>query len=125
MKRILVIEDSSLMQEYMRRRLEKVGFFVETWQPSSAMEISQKILDFRPDIVITDYQMPLCNGATVIRMINKDNPKFPVIVLTAFRDADLEVELIRLGAFKVLFKPLDGDSLISIINETLLFFQEP
>lgn len=119
MQKILVIEDSLLMQDYMERRLEKAGFFVETWQPHSAMEIPKKIQELLPDLVITDYQMPDCNGATVIRMVTKENPGIPILVLTAFRDEDLEHELTRLGAKQVLFKPLEGDELISIIKKTL------
>lgn len=119
MQKILVIEDSSLMQDYMERRLEKAGFDVEIWLPNSAMDIPKKLHEFMPDLVITDYQMPNCNGATVIRMVTKANPDLPILVLTAFHDKDLENELTRLGAKRVLFKPLEGDLMISIIKETL------
>ena len=117
--KVLVIDDSRMMLVYLRRSLEKGGFEVETWVPMSAMEIPGKLTESAPDLVLTDYQMPGCNGTSVARMVGKASPGLPVLVLTAFRDAEMEANLLKLGVKQVLSKPISSDLLLKAVGETL------
>ncbi|MBI1753911.1 MAG: response regulator [Acidobacteria bacterium] len=119
MTRVLVIDDSQMMRLYLRRCLEKGGYEVEDWMPLSAMEIPDRLRDWAPDLLLTDYAMAGCNGATVVRMAQRVAPDLPVVVLTAFTDEDLESQLARLGVCAVLHKPIAPEQLISVIQEVL------
>jgi DNA-binding NarL/FixJ family response regulator len=119
MAKILVIEDSTLMKVYLRRCLENQGHAVEDWTPLSAMEVPDRITASNPDVVITDYQMAGCNGATVARMVQKTNPKIPVIGLTANRDADIVANLTKFNVRKVLFKPIESEVLGEAVRAVL------
>jgi len=83
MSRIVVVDDSKLMRNLLRHLLERAGHEVETWEEVTAMEIPDRIGKGNPDLVITDYQMPGCNGLSVARMVKKTKPGIPVVVLTA------------------------------------------
>ncbi len=119
MGKVLLIDDSPMMRTYLRRCLEKGGFTVEDWVPLSAMEIAPKVTESTPDIILTDYQMPGCNGGTVARMAQKADPKIPVIVLTAFRDAELIANLQKFGVREVLAKPITPETLLAAVNAAL------
>jgi DNA-binding NarL/FixJ family response regulator len=119
MAKILVIEDSNLMKLYLRRCLENHGFEVEDWTPLSAMEVPDKITSSAPDLVLTDYQMAGCNGATVARMVQKANPKVPVIGLTADRSEEIVTNLKKFNVKQILYKPVDPEALAKAVKEEL------
>jgi DNA-binding NtrC family response regulator len=118
MAKVLVIDDSRVMCLYLRRILE-ARFAVEEWMPPSAMEIGEYILASAPDLVLTDYQMPGCSGATVARMVMKAKPGLPVIVLTSNRDEDVAATLKKFQVKEILFKPVTPEVLLAALDRAL------
>jgi CheY-like chemotaxis protein len=119
MTKVMVIDDSAMMRLYLRRCLEKAGFEVEDWLPLSAMEIPERLEASLPDVIVTDYQMTGCNGATVARMAQKGPKPVPVIVLTAFKQYEMEANLGRLGVKRILDKPISAEELVEAVKEAL------
>jgi len=119
MAKVLVIDDVQMMRFYLRRCLEKGGYEVEDWMPLSAMEIPERIKASAPDLILTDYSMAGCNGATVARMAKKANPELPVVVLSAFMTEDMESGLLKAGVRRVLTKPITPQALVLAVQETL------
>jgi CheY-like chemotaxis protein len=119
MAKVLIIDDVQMMRLYLRRCLEKGGFEVEDWMPLSAMEIPDRIKASAPDLVLTDYLMAGCNGATVVRMARKANPALPVLVLTAFMNEEMEAGLLKAGVRSVLTKPITPQALVLAVKGTL------
>jgi CheY-like chemotaxis protein len=117
--KILVIDDNAMMRLYMRRCLEKAGYEVEDWQPTSALEVPERITASAPDVLVTDYQMAGCNGLTVTRMARKVNPQLPILVLTAFRSEEIETGLEKLGVQQVLDKPISAEHLVQVVKAAL------
>ena len=118
MAKVLVIDDSRVMNLYLRRVLEG-RHVVEEWLPSSAMEIGEHLLQSRPDLVLTDYQMPGCSGATVARMVSKAKPGLPVIVLTSTRDEDVAATLRKFQVAAILHKPITPQAVLDAVNKAL------
>jgi len=119
MAKVLVIDDSRVMCLYLRRVLERQQYAVEEWLPPSAMEIGDYILATAPDLVLTDYQMPGCNGATVARMVMKAKPGLPVIVITANRDEDVAATLRKFQVVDILHKPVGADTLLAAVGKAI------
>lgn len=119
MAKILVVEDSTLMKVYLRRCLETHGYDVEDWTPMSAIEVPDKITNTVPDLVVTDYQMAGCNGATLARMVQKTSPKTPVICVTAHRDEEIAAHLNKLNVRHILYKPVNSETLAEAVKSAL------
>ena len=119
MSRIVVIEDSKLMRTMLCRVLEHAGHDVEVWEEVTAAEIPERISAVDPDLIITDYQMPGCNGLTVARMARRVRPELPVIVVTATHDPALTTALERVDVTHVLHKPLRGEELVQAVHKAL------
>jgi len=107
------------MRLYLRRCLEKAGYEVEEWESPSAMKIPERLTAPVPDLILSDYQMPGCNGATIARMAQKAHPKIPLLILTAFRDKEMESNLLRLRVRQVLAKPIEAGALVQAVEGAL------
>ncbi len=107
------------MRLYLRGRLEDAGYEVEDWLPLSAMEIPEHIIASAPDLILSDFQMAGCNGATVARMVQKIDPKMPIIILTSFKTNEMDSNLQKFGVRQVLSKPIGAESLIRAIADAL------
>jgi DNA-binding NtrC family response regulator len=118
MAKVLVIDDSRVMCLYLRRVLEP-HYSIEEWLPPSAMEIGEHILKSAPDLVLTDYQMPGCSGATVARMVLKAKPGLPVIVITANRDEDVAATLRKFQVADILHKPVTAETLLAAVGKAI------
>ena len=119
MARIMVIDDSPMMRDYMRRCLEKAGHEVEEWLPLSPMDIPEKLKTSIPDLILCDFQMPGCNGASLARMVQKVNPDLPVVILTAYRDKEMETNLRKFGVKRTLYKPISAELLNQAVKDIL------
>lgn len=78
----------------------------------------------RPDIVITDIELPKIDGLEVIRSIQQREPGFPVIALTGGGQAGLYSYLDQareLGALEAFRKPVSPDQLLDGIKRCLDF----
>lgn len=70
-KRILVVDDSSLVRLYYRSALEKAGFAVE--QAINGIEAMEKVLSQTFDLVIVDVNMPRMDGFSFLRSLRSDD----------------------------------------------------
>jgi DNA-binding NtrC family response regulator len=115
-KNILVVDDD----EHMLRSLDKVlsgeGAVIAT---AKCAEDAIEFLIRREKelaLVITDLRMPMVTGMTLVYAIHLMFPAIPVIVLTAFGNAELRSECIRQGAAGFLEKNLSKPQLLAAIE---------
>jgi two-component system chemotaxis response regulator CheY len=119
MARIVVVDDSKLMRNLLRHILEQAGYEVDTWEDVTAGEVVERIGTSQPDLVLTDYQMPGCNGLTVAKMARKAKPGIPVVVLTSSHDPTVLEALKRQEVTCILHKPLQEQALLATLAKAL------
>ncbi len=76
----------------------------------------KKFKKFKPDIVITDIHMPICDGLEMAREIKLISRETPVIVLSAFSEKERLLKAIDVRIDKYLIKPIDPDKLMLAVN---------
>lgn len=117
-KTILVVDDDIGIRMMMQKLLESAGYRVITGEEGqSALEAA---LSQRPDMVITDIDMPVNDGYKTIQMFRRDSEfQVPVIVVSGvvdIRDAQLVLDA---GASAFFQKPVDQAALLSKVSELL------
>lgn len=81
-----------------------------------------KVLKSSPviDLVLTDLSMPKMDGFELLAYMNRNYPKIPVILMTAFGTPKIEEIVSSMGIFRYLEKPLDINIIADNIFEALL-----
>ncbi len=94
-KKILVVDDSDVMLHAMKGLLEKD---YEVSLAKSGISAIRSITLDRPDMVLLDYEMPVCNGSQVLEMIRAEEEfaDIPVVFLTGRGDKESVKKVIAL-----------------------------
>ena len=117
MSKILVIDDDSIVRTLLSNSLSKSGYEVITAKDGESG--IQKAASDKPDLVITDFQMPGLSGLDVLNELKKTQPGIPVILLTAHGDVALTIKSIQLGAYDFIEKPIQLQEMLEIIKNGL------
>lgn len=118
--KILVVDDS----EFMRCRIIKLlSDDYEMVEASSSIAAIKTITLNRPDLVLLDYEMPICDGRQALEMIRseKDIADVPVMFLTGKGDAESVRKVMSLKPEGYLLKTLPDESIKNMIDE---FFEK-
>lgn len=115
MIKILIVDDSRMIRDLFTRCLEGPDTIVKAWEPEEVLEIQPMILDFKPDLLFLDYQMPTCNGITFARLARTTRPKMKILLISASHDRDLFRHLEKGVVDDVVFKPLSKTDLLALV----------
>lgn len=116
-KNILIIDDDMDLCTLLGRYLSRKGF--ETDAAHTGAKGIAKFNEKKFDAVICDYRLGDMDGKDVIAAIRKSDPNVGLIVITGYSDIKTAVEVIKLGAFDYITKPLIPDEVLSILNKLL------
>ncbi len=117
MQKILVIDDDRDMCLLLKRFLSKHGFDVLEANTSKRATELLEITDF--DLVLCDFRLDGTDGKTMLIRIKEKFPQLPVIIITGYSDIKIAVEVMKLGAFDYITKPLFPDEIILTIRKAL------
>jgi CheY-like chemotaxis protein len=115
--RALVADDDDDIRELVSAALRADGFdVVEARDGTEMLKMldawAQHTVDTKPaDIVITDVRMPGVSGIEALARLRNGHWHIPVVIMTAYGNAELREEADRLGADVVFDKPFDIDEL--------------
>ena len=109
-KKILVVDDSDVMLQAMKRLLEDT--YEVSLAKSGLAAIRSMTLD-RPDLVLLDYEMPVCDGKQVLEMIRAEEElaSTPVIFLTGRTDRESVRNVVALKPAGYLPKSMKSDEI--------------
>lgn len=113
---VLAIDDSRTIRTLLRQALEQDGFDVHVAE--DGIDGIKKFDEIKPDVVITDINMPNLDGFGVISQLR--GPAFkttvPILVLTTESSAELKSRARDLGATGWIVKPFDDVALVQVLR---------
>ncbi|MGN6530705.1 MAG: sigma-54-dependent transcriptional regulator [Ginsengibacter sp.] len=116
-KKILIIDDDFDMCALLSRFLNKKGY--ETEVAHNGAKGLAKFNEFHFDIVLCDYRLGDKDGKDVLMKIKEAKPKTIVIIITGYSDIKTAVDVIKMGAFDYITKPLIPDEVINVIEKAV------
>ena len=118
-KRILVLDDDRHIVHILKRRLEALGYGVVTGRNGEqGVELAQT---HRPDLIVSDYQMPVCDGYEMAVRLAEDEQlaEVPVLMLTARGHKLSPSQLVATNIRCVMDKPFSCRELLATVEEML------
>jgi len=116
-KRILVIDDDLDMCLLLEKFFTRKGYQVESAH-SGAKGIA-KFKESKFDIVLCDFRLGDKDGKDVLVEIKAHAPETIVLIITGYSDIKTAVDVVKLGAYDYITKPLIPDEVINILNNAL------
>jgi len=115
-RRVLVVDDDLRARNAVARLLEAEGY--DTSMASDGEEATGLLASWRPDLVLTDLNMPRLDGRGLLERVRQEAPGTPVIVLSAGAGGAAALVL-GMGAADFFTKPVQIDALLARIRDLI------
>ena len=113
----LIVEDESLMREYLMMNLNNIyNQWVAAACARDGIEATALLNEQHFDLVITDIKMPRMGGLELATHISSNIPNTDIILLTGYDEFNFARTAIRIGVADYLLKPLRDGELHSILD---------
>jgi len=106
---LLYVEDEVDVREMVVEYLEV--FFVKVYMASNGVEALEIYNDKKPDVIISDIEMPKMNGLKLASLIRENDLMTPIIMTTAYTSVEYLLEATELNLIKYLVKPVEEEKL--------------
>jgi two-component system, chemotaxis family, chemotaxis protein CheY len=118
---VLVVDDNQYMRKTIRNLLVNCGV-KDICEAADGIAVLDTLRTVGPDVVLLDWEMPLLNGAELVRIVRSPGvfpmPHVPIIMLSGHGERWRVLEAMRLGVNEYLIKPVSAkaiyDRLVSI-----------
>ena len=111
--RVLVVDDDGDLLETLEPILETEGFTVHT--SPTVKDATRALAERQFDVVVTDLALGATGGLAFCESVARSRPGLPIVVLTGYGDA--KGAAMRLGARRVLVKPIAIGTLVAALRE--------
>jgi two-component system chemotaxis response regulator CheY len=118
MKTVLLVDDSATMLMSLRQTLDMAGFKTDT-ATDGVIAFDKLKSELKPDLIITDINMPNMNGIEFIKKARTILRFTPILALTTESQQGKRDEAKQSGATGWLVKPVGGQDLIKVIKQVV------
>ena len=116
--KILVVDDSAVMRNMIKRALKKGGIEADIIEAGDGIEALAQIPN-SPDLILCDWNMPNMSGLEFVRELRSKGEEIPVLMVTTETHFDKQREAKDAGATGFLAKPFTPEELAAQIKETV------
>lgn len=117
MRSILIVDDEVNIGLLLSKFLTRNGFHVVV--ATSGAKAIESLSKETFDLVLCDYRLEDTDGKAILIHIKERYPRTGVIIITGYSDIKLAVELIKLGAYDYISKPLYPDEILNTVNKAI------
>jgi CheY-like chemotaxis protein len=114
--KVLVVDDTEHVRDMLVQMLELDGFEV-VGEAASGEEAISLAQSSDPNVIVMDYVMPDLDGLSAAKAIKQERPTQPIILYTAYLDANVESQAREAGVALVVGKVEGLNQLERYINE--------
>ena len=111
---LLFVEDETMIRRVAIDFLRP--YFLEIHEAKDGVEALELYEQHRPDIIMTDIEMPNMNGLELCKTIRNEDKRTPIIVTTAYTHTEYLLEAVSLNLIKYLLKPIEEEALFDALT---------
>ena len=118
MKRVLIVDDASVVRMLIKKVLTQADFDV-VGEAVNGIDALEKYKELRPDLVTMDITMPEADGIQATKDIIAFDAKAKVVMLSGIDQKEMLWQAIKAGAVSYIVKPFENDRILSTLNEVI------
>jgi DNA-binding response OmpR family regulator len=111
---LLYVEDEKLIRNVVVEFLQE--YFKEIYEAENGVEALNLYKEKKPDIIITDIQMPKMDGLKLCQRIRSDDKTTPIIIISAYSNQEYLLKAVELNLVKYLIKPVSEEQFFEAIE---------
>jgi len=115
--RILIADDHRVFIDGMKALLKDVEGFEVVGDAMNGQQMIEQVSLLKPEVVLSDIQMPVMDGIEATREIHKRFPEIKIVALTMLNESMFIKKMLEAGAAGYVLKTIDKDELISVIRK--------
>ncbi|RUO72965.1 LytR/AlgR family response regulator transcription factor [Idiomarina ramblicola] len=119
----LVVDDESLARKGLTIRLKEFEYLQLMPECKSSREAVEVIIEQKPDLIFLDIQMPGLNGFEVLKAVQEQGKKLPIVVFVTAYDA-YAIKAFEVRALDYLLKPVDDARLADCVKRVISEHQQ-
>jgi len=117
-KRVLIVDDSSVMRNMLAKFFTENGFEV-VGMAADGVEAIEMFERHHPDVMTLDIIMPKMRGTEVLEKIMARYPEATVVMASSVSDARTVMKCLKIGAKQYILKPYDEQKVMAAIKKVL------
>lgn len=114
--RILIADDHSMVREGLKQLIELEDDIIVVAQAGNGRESIEKIIEYKPDVVLLDINMPDMNGLEVLSYIRENDINANILILTIHNEVEYLYKAVEIGVKGYVLKDSESDVLIRAIR---------
>jgi len=115
--RVLIADDHAIIRQGLKQILSDTEDMEVTGEADGGIPAVQLIRDHQYDVVLLDVSMPDRNGIDTLKLIKKEAPKLPVLILSMHPEEQYAIRALRAGAAGYLSKQGAPEQLVTAIRQ--------
>lgn len=116
MYNILLVDDSDIERNGLKRLLERSEYEVEVTEACDGEKAWEQVRECAPDIIFTDIRMPIMDGIDLLGLVKNFNADIQIIVFSAYGDFKYTKKAIENKADNYILKPIDTDEFEQVLR---------
>ena len=122
--KVLIVDDSISTSEFYSLSLEEVD--IETKIVTDPFKVMNELIDFKPDLILLDLNMPKCNGLELASVIRQQENfiSTPIVFLSGETDTQKQLKTLETGADEFLTKPINVNHLIAVVKNKIIRYRQ-
>ena len=119
MIRVLIADDHAVVRQGLKQILGDTPEMVVAGEATNGQEVLDKVRAEAWDIVVLDISMPDRSGLDILKELQSERPKLPVLVLSMYSEDQFAVRVLKAGARGYLTKDSAPDDLVKAIRKVV------
>lgn len=115
--RILIADDHRVFIDGMKAMLKEISGLEVVADAENGIQLIEQAGIHKPDVILTDIQMPLKDGIEATKEIHKLFPEIKIVALTMLNESMFIKKMLEAGAAGYVLKTIDKEELINVIHK--------
>ncbi len=117
MKRVFLADDHSIIRDGLKQILTETEDLTVVGEAANGNELLSRLQSLECDVLVLDISMPGKSGLELIKLVHRDHPRLPILILSMHHEDQYALRAFRAGAAGYITKESDAELLVAAIRK--------